>query len=676
MLVQSLLSYIYLTNVLDANAKMFLTTNKMILEPDQKVGLDIINSTLAPKRREELSNLYKSLTDVRSDAAITRYFNENDIESKLYNNLKSGNFIIFDKNIKYTKLPNIPEMFNNIYPPAVQRNAPDMNKVLRDLVILQAKQRIDSTISGTGWVIKDRNEFFSKVIANNALLEWEYLNRGFGVVFSESIDTDGYPKRQLVTRSPEIIGQLNKLGLLEQGTNITEEIKRLNPKSDKDNLLNGMATVLRLDWQPTAKVYKLSKMAKVVLDKIIPLPALEALSTYICVIAGLKNLPTDSGFIEVRYKSSDNTIKFVKVTSSVSVVKSCYNAVIHSNEEAAAVLKKKVNEALIGLDVNTLECHLFNLEASVYGQVTKALRPGRLMGIQDGDLRTVDVSAHDVDFTLLRRVFFTKINKLNKAQLMSLNVMIPFTAQTVRGMKLQALMWQTGLTGMELYKNLTMPQSAISAIFGNDVKAALANRKNYIPRYLKVFKSLDLNAVKEQAAKSGTSVESVLDNYIKSGVLHAMVMDSHGKLRDTYITKNERILQYEYGTDYIAVYGARRERLRACKKELETFDKDVDVILSTLSDYGLDDFPVWKIYEAHAEDFANIVKGVKQEGIAFIIKLIDEEISALSANDGDKIAMVRGKKVNAYRIVHNGEANIYDSFGVSNIKSLEYSTLD
>ena len=153
-------------------------------------------------------------------------------------------------------------------------------------------------------------------------------------------------------------------------------------------------------------------------------------------------------------------------------------------------------------------------------------------------------------------------------------------------------------------------------------------------------------------------------------------MDSHGKLRDTYITKNERILQYEYGTDYIAVYGARRDRLKACKKEVEMLDKDVDVVLSTLSDYGLDDFPVWKIYDTHAEDFANIVKGIKQEGIAFIIKLIDEEIGVLTANDGNKLSMVRGKKVNAYRIVHNGEANIYDSFGVSNIKSLEYSTLD
>lgn len=676
MLVSSLLSYVYLTNVLDTNAQMFLRSNNLVLEPDNKVGFDIISSTLLPKRREELSNLYKALSDVRQDAAITRYYPQGAIESLLYNNLKSGNFLIFDKNVKYTKLPNIPEMLNNIYPPVIQRGAVDCNKILKDLMILQAKQRIDSTISGTGWVIKDRPEYFTQVIKNNALVEWEYLNRGFGVVFSESKGIDDYPKRQLVTRSPEILGQLNKLGLLENTVNITEEIKRLNPKADKDNLLEGKATVLRLEWQPTAKYYKLYKLAKVDLNKVVPLPALEALTTYICVIAGLKNMSTDAGFIEVRYKSSTDETKFVKVTSSVNTLKNVYNTVLRKNDEGAASLKRKVNETLIGLDVNTLECHLFNIEASVYGTITKALRPGRLMGIYEGDLRTVDTTAHDVDFTLLRRVFFTKINKLNKQQLMSLNVMIPFTASTVRGMKLQALMWQTNLTGAELYKSLTMPHTAISDIFGNDVKAALVNRKNYIPRYLKVFKPLDFKTVNEKATEQNKTIVEVLEDYMKMGVLHAYVLDSHGKIRETYLTKNERILQYEYGSDYIAVYGARRDRLRACKAVLENMDNDVEEVLSVLSDYGLDDFPAWKIYEQYAVQFANLVKGLKQEGIAYIVKLINLEIEQLMAGDSTNLVMVRGKKVNAYRIVHNGEANIYDCFGLNNIKGLEYSVVE
>ena len=600
----------------------------------------------------KLSNVYAEI--IRKNAG--------SLETYLYDNLINLKVIRSNPDSSYSEnLKNIKDVMNFIFENKFNFDGvakPNADK----LFCAKGKSRITKMDS---W--KGVNDNYLKDVEDSGWLPtWEYLNCGLAMYVVDK--GDGKVTYSLVTKSEAILRSLSKYNMLyaDKGVVVINDIlERLNPASDKKNLLDGKTAVLKLEWQSSVHAYKCTVTSKAEMDNMYMIPLIQAEAMFLSVLSSIDN---DGKFIAVRHTNMEGKDVVSKVTAAVHSVKYWYRDIVEAS--SVAILSEKVDYSNIGFDIQSMVFRLFNLEASIHGKITTSIKPGTIKGIAVGNPKTVDISCHDIDYSLLSLVFHTKVSRMTKADFDAISDVIPLYAPTVRAKKEALLAWQAKQAPDDLYRLLTYPNAGIQTVFGNNIREALIKRKNYLPKYLKNFTPLDMETVNKQPNKTP---EEVLNKIMQDGVLHARVRSSRGTIREVYLTKNEAILKHLYGDNYLALYGSRRARLKVVRELLN--GKKYNELMDILRDYGLEDFTAWKVYDTYSKTFENLEKAVDR-GDGVMLGIIDAEIMKLAERDIDSIEMVTGYKVKAYSLVtSNGSVSLYDCFNTSNIVSLEYSVV-
>ena len=515
--------------------------------------------------------------------------------------------------------------------------------------------------------------YISEAVDSDYGETWEYLHHGFAMYYVEGA-TDANSMYRLITKSEMLLKCLLSFNMLctetDGSCDLQGVLSRLNPASDKKNLIDGTTAVARLNWQPSLHKYVVTVSSKCDMSKMYMLPLLEAEGNFITILSGVQtssNLPYLN--VRCRYAGDDKDTNLKCVADVVSYY-GWYQDV--KDAETRHKLEERVNKTVIGFDPNSMRTRLFNIEASIHGKLTSSIVPGTSLVIGQGvNPRNVNISCHDIDYSLLSLVFHSKVARMTKADFEAISKVMSFDAPTVRAKKQEILQWQSNLAPDELYRLLTYPDEGVWKVFGTDIKAALAKRKNYLPVYLKNFQAITKAEIEARAKAENKAIEEVLSDIMSKGVLHATVFGASGSMRETYITTNEQILKAVHGQRYLALYGSRRSRLLALKQELDGI-KTYDELVDTLKEYGLEDVTAWKIYEMYSKTFNNLSK-ITNIPVEFG-KLIDAEVMKLAERDISSIKMVTGMKVLGYSFVRsNGVISLYDSFNISNIVSLEYT---
>lgn len=651
-------------------SKLFYQLGVTNVTSDLDRAGETVDMTLNPARLVEKSNMMKQgVTDpnlLLGTNTVTRFLFDKIADLGVINTARTPNGFIFKENLM--NVGNILKRSAMWMPLST-----DIVPILENQGKCRLAQLGDASQGGK-WKKVDTS-YMDDTVKSGYLATWEYLNHGFVMLISEGTrNGETIKHRKLATKSMDIIRRMCEMGLIlpKKGQNfvdVNDIYAKLNPASDKANLLEGKTAMFCIEWQPSLHKYEYTIKSKCELDAMYMLPLIEAEAVYMYLYMSVAN---KTGFAEIRYNNTDG-VQVHKFAATKDSMEMWYRDIVEP--ETKGILARKFDSNVIGLDPNSLRFRFFDIESSVHGGLVRTIKPGEIEHMCEANPKAVDISAHDLDYNLISLVFHARVNRMTRADFDAISKVIPTNAPTVRAKKQEILQWQANQRPDDLYRTLIYPDAGIQSVFGNNLKAAMARRKNYMPRYLKNFKPIDFAEVRAKASANGVSVEAVLQDIMLQGVLHATVYSSTGSVRETYLTNNVAILEAVYGKNYVALYGSRRARMYAVKKILlENASMTVNDVLDILSDYGIDDYAVWHIYAMYQKSFANIKALLEQNGVRGIIPLIDAEITKLAEGDIDHIKMVTGYKVNAYSLVRsNGEVSLYDCFNTSNIVGLEYS---
>jgi hypothetical protein len=462
------------------------------------------------------------------------------------------------------------------------------------------------------------------------------------------METEGLPTA-LYTRNITAIKYLFDENMIEEGLEFGRVVNNLINTKTQKSLYDGNFVTLRLDivgiqdgrpcFRPTTPRSNLD-IGGGKRYFFIPVPFMHMFDTY------------------MHHYFLDDPFKFEYTTDSGRIVSHIAGMSRHIMTGAYGLDKRYEVEAKsrrvnVGYDVIRQRYYSYDLESSLYSIGAATFRPELLDSIKKVSYDAIDKSRHNVDFTVLRAIFKTRINSAKLAQLDSLNY-IDLTGYANMKDKASAII---ETSEKETDKNLYFMMKAHPGVFG-DIDDALQKRERTLPKFLKTMQavgSLDTNESKRVGA---------INSLLRDGVVRITTMTNKGSLITVMGSNNAKVLERMLGKDYVRDYESIRTKLWHIKGLLESGEIKRRLQLEKIAvDYNILDYIDPKEYfsdDFDRGDVSSAVLAVK-EGI--------ERLKQKSENREPRPEQL------LYRNIYATEPkDFFGTVNVNNIVSVEYST--
>lgn len=317
------------------------------------------------------------------------------------------------------------------------------------------------------------------------------------------------------------------------------------------------------------------------------------------------------------------------------------------------LLQKRISRIRPGYDPLHHRFYLYDLESSIYSPGIVSFRPELLNSLTHIPQTSLDTSMHQIDFTLLRAIFRTKVSKLRREQLDSLGLLDLSSYANMKD-KLEALLRTSdSLPDKTLFSFM----STHVEVFGS-LEQALEKRQRVTPRFLKNFHPVSLADDPQQRLDQVNSL-------MASGVVRFTARKKDGAVYEKIVSNNPTALERRLGPDYIKKFESIRGKLYRVK----------DLILSgkVTSVQALEQLGV----EYNLLDYLDL-------GLFFNPAIAQGDTHPALTSIDDAIEVLKQKMTNrnmapGTMIYRNLEAtdprSFFGNLDVSNLVSVEYAEL-
>lgn len=317
----------------------------------------------------------------------------------------------------------------------------------------------------------------------------------------------------------------------------------------------------------------------------------------------------------------------------------------------AEQVEAKIKRLNPGYNVAKQRYYAYDLESSVHGMGVVSFRPEMLDSLTQVGYDKIDTSRHNVDFSILRSIFATRIRGLKAAQLDKFQYIDLSSYANVRD-KQQAII---EASEKERDKNLYFLMKANPEIFG-DLDEALEKRERLIPKFMKSMQFIDLPVSQEDRL-------TLIRDLLKTGVVKFTSITKSGSMIARVVTDSTVVLERMLGKDYVKNFESIRNKLYHLLKLVENGEIKDRKTLETISvEYNVLDYVDQTVYFSPAIDSGDVTD------VIAAIKAGIEVLKEKSANRSIPEGAVLYRNVDA--------SNPNDFFGnvnVNNILTLEYA---
>lgn len=385
--------------------------------------------------------------------------------------------------------------------------------------------------------------------------EYAFTMAALGRFVSVGIDMDkeGYPPA-LFTRSANLLSFLVNQGMASQ-EDVDKVSKDLFGNKTAKAVAEGKYVAARLDFEelkdgrPRFKLVIPRSSMEIGSGKqfaIIPVPF------YYIFERILEQLARDRAFRFTKQSVDGSHTHFAAVSSQI--VRDAYT---DSDRELVEARIKKIKT---GYDVLRLRYLAFDLESSIHSVGVTSFRPEMLDVLTPVSVADADRSRHEINFTLLRGIYKTRINQGKGADLDTLGITDLSGYATVtdkrEALHKHAEEWSDA--------NLYTAMKAKPEFFG-DIDAALATRSRMQPKFLKGFQMIDLASLgsgvplteKDTLSARAKALTMLLDK----GVVKITAAKKNGNLIEMIGSNNPEVLQRMLGKDYVVKFENPRTKL-------------------------------------------------------------------------------------------------------------------
>jgi hypothetical protein len=373
----------------------------------------------------------------------------------------------------------------------------------------------------------------------------DYVNVGI------DMEADGFPSA-LYTRSLETLMYLYKAGLMEKDTDSEKMLAGLVGNKTALSLKEGNFVTVRLDVVGI-------KNGNPIFKPVTPKSNLDIGGGKRFVIIPVPFMYLMDGVMSTWF--ADSPFRFVKSSAigQVTHIAAIGQDVVRKAYEGntPSDIESKLRKVRCGYDVAKQRFLAYDLEASLSSTGIASFRPEMLDSLAPVYYEEIDKSRYNIDFSLLRGIFKTRVNNAKVAQLDSLLFIILTGFATLKD-KAQAVITASE---RETDKALYYLMKNNPELFG-DIDEALEKRERMIPKFLKTFQVVELPELEEDRVK-------LLTEMLANGVIKFTATSKSGSVFERSGTSSKQILERMLGKDYVKDFESIRNKLYHVKDLLK-----------------------------------------------------------------------------------------------------------
>ncbi len=395
------------------------------------------------------------------------------------------------------------------------------------------------------------------------------------VVVGVDTEKEGFPSA-LYTRSANLLNFLVQQGMATQD-DVDKVSKHLFGNKTGKAVAEGKYVAARLDFEeikegrPRFKLVVPTSSMDIGLQKqyaIIPVPFFYMFERV------LENIAKERAF-KFTKQSVDGVHTHIAAVSS-QIVRDAYAG---SDRE---LVEARIRKIRTGYDVLRRRYMAFDLESSIHAVGVTTFRPEMLNSLSPVAVADADKSRHEINFTLLRGIFKTRINQAKGDQLPTLNIMDLSGYATVADKKAAIIGHaEDNWSDAELYAAVKRNPE----IFG-DIDDALTKRERVQPKFLKGYQMVDLQTLGKGVSLTETDALSArakaLTSLLDKGVVKITASRKDGNLIEIVGSNNPKVLVRMLGADYVIKMENPRTKLYYLQELLRTGKLTVGADLNRL----------------------------------------------------------------------------------------------
>lgn len=414
---------------------------------------------------------------------------------------------------------------------------------MQDMVV-NGRNRLQDLAQQNGW--KKQDEMFDQTTEDYFAIFSTLENY---VCVGVDMEKEGFPPA-LFTRNIGILENLASKGQLEG--DVTKLIDQLTKNKTEKALKEGNFVTVRLDLVD-------ENNGNPIFKGVVPRSNMDIGANKQFVIIPVPFYYIFENMLEQKFR--DKPFRFTK--SSV-IGQVSYNSAIGKdivrNVYAGCdgnLVESKVNKFKPRYDVTKQRYFVHDLESSLTSLGIATFRPEMLDEVKEISIQDIDTSKHNVNFTLLRGIYKTRINQAKSDQLDSLNLLDLSSYANMKD-KTEALI-QLGEDKTE--KDLYAIMKSNPDVFG-DIGEGLQKRERTTPKFMKTFKSVSLPTSLQER-------KDAIEDMMSKGVVRFTATKKKGGIFERYGTNNPQVLERMLGKEYVKNFESIRNKLYHVKDLIE-----------------------------------------------------------------------------------------------------------
>lgn len=432
----------------------------------------------------------------------------------------------------------------------------------------QGAREMEEIATTYGWLPK--KEGIEKVlegVSNEYLGVFSILNEI--PVVGVNLEKEDYPVA-LYTRSFDVLEKLNSAGYL---ANYDDSILNyLYGKTFATKLKKGEQSLVRLDLVESVDGKVLLKLTKAretyrVGENFYMLP----LFGHNMIANELSK--TMGNAIAVEYGVDETTLSRKITTIDPTVVQAVYE----KSDDKREVAKRAKVAGATQYDILSMTMQMVDIESSTEALGIIRVRPEMLHSIKVVGLDQVDTSRHNVDFTLLRGIYNTRIKGAKLEAIDNLALIDVSSYATLQDKKKAYLDHGASLRNTLIYTVIKQNED----FFGN-LEEGLEARRRVTSRFLKGFESVELTGDKDAKV---AQLRSLMDK----GVVKFSAQRKDYTIYNRRVSNNREVLSRMLGEDYVKYFESAKNRLYEAGKQIQANNLDKKGLQELVFEYDLFD---------------------------------------------------------------------------------------